>query len=461
MRGDGADGDVDADGDARARAPSTSSRGDAGATATAATATEDGGASADLAAAAPPPPPASASSSQRATTMKRGRDFDAKDVFRRGGPKATRAEQTPGVDGADAATVDADADAPADADADANANARAPAEENGSLSRHPRLATKLRTLCAAYACKLGAAPGGVSVAMWRPRERVAELVRMRGKHFVKFGYAAGSRTFLHAEEALFLVETERLALLAPGATSTPLSVHAVRSLAMGGGGGGSRFSIPNPLTPSRYLVFAHLARMGYIVRRFNSPWTWNRDTASDAARDRGGEGGLNSKTTATDDERDEWSGRERDVDHAWMMGEGAWDVRGRRRRARHPRSAPSAPEEGVDVDVDVGTPSNPSEEPAEPSSEASRWWPAAGSANHSWLPATSAAVVAAAARASKASKAAAAAGGGAANALATPGTAARTGTGTLPLYAVYFPNKARPTSRRFPCDRVRVVNFIP
>ena len=250
-------------------------------------------------------------------------------------------------------------------------------------------------------------------------------------------------------------------MLAPGATSTPLSVHAVRSLAMGGGGGGSRFSIPNPLTPSRYLVFAHLARMGYIVRRFNSPWTWNRDTASDAARDRGGEGGLNSKTTATDDERDEWSGRERDVDHAWMMGEGAWDVRGRRRRARHPRSAPSAPEEGVDVDVDVGTPSNPSEEPAEPSSEASRWWPAAGSANHSWLPATSAAVVAAAARASKASKAAAAAGGGAANALATPGTAARTGTGTLPLYAVYFPNKARPTSRRFPCDRVRVVNFIP
>ena len=44
----------------------------------------------------------------------------------------------------------------------------------------------------------------------RPEIGVAELLQLRGKAPGKFGYTAGPKTFLHPEEALFLVETERL-----------------------------------------------------------------------------------------------------------------------------------------------------------------------------------------------------------------------------------------------------------
>ena len=49
-------------------------------------------------------------------------------------------------------------------------------------------------------------------AIWRARARRAEVVRHRGRHFHRFGCARGDGVWLSAEECVFLVETERLAL---------------------------------------------------------------------------------------------------------------------------------------------------------------------------------------------------------------------------------------------------------
>ena len=153
---------------------------------------------------------------------------------------------------------------------------------DGSLASHPRLAAKLRALCDAWSVPFGAHPNHMSVAVYRPALSSFELLRARGKHFNKFGRNEGPRTFLLPEEALFLAETERLAVLAPHGGGPPLSLRAVRRLAVNGRDGGIR-NAALALRPEWYAVFAHLARKGYVVRRFGSPWTSGRTRPATAS----------------------------------------------------------------------------------------------------------------------------------------------------------------------------------
>ena len=88
----------------------------------------------------------------------------------------------------------------------------------------------------------------------------------------RMGYVVGARTFLFPEETAFLVETERLALLQSlnPRDGEPLSLRAARALCVGaprhGSPRGSRIS------SDLYALYAHLARRGYVVRRYGAPW---------------------------------------------------------------------------------------------------------------------------------------------------------------------------------------------
>jgi len=109
----------------------------------------------------------------------------AKDVFRRGGPKATRLEGPAAGAGAAGAAASGERDGndgrgsdgvdgfnntnqhlAADDNGNATAAAAAAAHPDGSLHAHPRLAAKLRSLCDAWSTPLGAHPNNVSVAVW-------------------------------------------------------------------------------------------------------------------------------------------------------------------------------------------------------------------------------------------------------------------------------------------------------
>jgi hypothetical protein len=158
--------------------------------------------------------------------------IDARDVFRRGGPKATRLDPSlataTGVGGGGGHCTVADGskgnrnqpppllsgDAHAHvqeshAAASASASAAAAAtttttshvpHPDGSLARHPVLADKLRALSHAWSAPMGAHPNNLSVAVWRPLLGVAQVLRLRGKQLMKYGYTAGGKTYLHPEE---------------------------------------------------------------------------------------------------------------------------------------------------------------------------------------------------------------------------------------------------------------------
>ena len=178
---------------------------------------------------------------------------DTADLFRRGGPKAIRVDGVGDV--AESPVLDSDATADA-------------------LARHPRQASRLRNLVAAWSTPLGASPNALSVAVWRARDAVAEVVRARGRHLAKFGYAVGAKTYLHPEEALFLVETERLVLLADErgvAARAPMSLRAARAATTAVPRRGIAAGVP----PDAYAIFAHLARKGYVPRRHGAPWAWS------------------------------------------------------------------------------------------------------------------------------------------------------------------------------------------
>ena len=253
---------------------------------------------------------------------------DTADLFRRGGPKAIRVDGVGDV--AESPVLDSDATADA-------------------LARHPRQASRLRNLVAAWSTPLGASPNALSVAVWRARDAVAEVVRARGRHLAKFGYAVGAKTYLHPEEALFLVETERLVLLADErgvAARAPMSLRAARAATTAVPRRGIAAGVP----PDAYAVFAHLARKGYVPRRHGAPWAW--------------------------------SGRDA-VRHERMAGTGAWsrdaDATPNRRRTDEANDD--------DDDRDEDRDEIPSDVPisAEPpgTSASSGWWPSA--ARHPWF----------------------------------------------------------------------------
>ena len=223
---------------------------------------------------------------------------DASDLFKRGGPKSIRASAAPRVDAGGRPAGDAEgagddgsrARRPrADADAEdgdgapgsagvcpGGSRARADDADGGSLRSRPRLLAKFRALCGALARRLSAHADNVTVAVWRAELGVAEVLRPRGKHLTRMGYQVGTRAFLFPEETAFLVETERCALLASAESATPLSLRAVRALCVGTVRASKSPKTLNPrptVSGDAYALYAHLARRGYVVRRFGAPWS--------------------------------------------------------------------------------------------------------------------------------------------------------------------------------------------
>ena len=230
---------------------------------------------------------------------KRPAPADAATLFKRG-PKAMRVVHQPGdaTTGAD----DRDGEGKVRRGDDDVVRTGQSNSRDGSLASHPRLAARLRALCSALERPAGAHPNNLSIARWHATNDaklpyVAELVRTRGKHFTKFGHVCGARTYLLPEEVLFLVETERLAVVAPrkkgkgagdegkdaatkGATNDTNHNHANHNEAM------SLRAVRDAVTrrcgvkEAWYAVFAKLAREGYAVRRFDSPWCQPRGAAA-------------------------------------------------------------------------------------------------------------------------------------------------------------------------------------
>ena len=239
-------------------------------------------------------PPGVPSGSGRGEKRPASDPADASELFKRGGPKSIRASAAPradagnrrpagdaegaGDDGRRARATNADADDEKLDGAREGAVLRVSGEtatddaDGGSLRSRPRLLAKFRALCVALARRLSAHADNVTVAVWREELGVAEVLRPRGKHMNRMGYVVGARTFLFPEETAFLVETERLALLASlnPRDGEPLSLRAARALCVGaprhGSPRGSRIS------SDLYALYAHLARRGYVVRRYGAPW---------------------------------------------------------------------------------------------------------------------------------------------------------------------------------------------
>ena len=149
---------------------------------------------------------------------KRPAPADAATLFKRG-PKAMRVVHQPGDATTGADDRDGEGKVRRGSD-DVARTGQSNSSRDGSLASHPRLAARLRALCSALERPAGAHPNNLSIARWHATNDaklpyVAELVRTRGKHFTKFGHVCGARTYLLPEEVLFLVETERLAVVAP------------------------------------------------------------------------------------------------------------------------------------------------------------------------------------------------------------------------------------------------------
>ena len=245
-------------------------------------------------------PPGAPSGSGRGEKRPASDAVDASDLFKRGGPKSIRASAAPRVDAGGRHAGDAEGawdDGPRarrpHADADAEDGTGAPGAwhsggsrgrgeddaDGGTLRSRPRLLAKFRALCGALARRLSAHADNVTVAVWRAELGVAEVLRPRGKHLNRMGYHVGARAFLFPEETVFLVETERLALLASAASAAPLSLRAVRALCVGRRADEHAHENKNThrsktpaLSGDAYALYAHFARRGYVARRFGAPW---------------------------------------------------------------------------------------------------------------------------------------------------------------------------------------------
>jgi tRNA-splicing endonuclease subunit Sen54 len=136
------------------------------------------------------------------------------------------------------------------------------------------LHTRLDALQAAW--ELQHAPGAktVSFGVWPPGSAVGEVTLKRGKGWQAFGQHTGARTLLSPEETLFLMESDRLVCFPALGAKAPLTLHAGYAAAAAAG-----------VTPERYAAFAHLCRMGFVVRRCNTPWFLDRHGWAHAAQE--------------------------------------------------------------------------------------------------------------------------------------------------------------------------------
>lgn len=138
----------------------------------------------------------------------------------------------------------------------------------------PLLRARLDSLQAVW--ELQHAPRGkaVSYGLWPKGANRVEILFKRGKGWQAFGQHTGSRTLLLPEEALYLMESDRLVCLPAISSGAPLTLHAGYAAAMATG-----------LTSAHYSAFAHLCRMGFVVRRCDEPWFLDRKGWAYAAQE--------------------------------------------------------------------------------------------------------------------------------------------------------------------------------
>jgi hypothetical protein len=136
------------------------------------------------------------------------------------------------------------------------------------------LRTRLNALQAAW--ELQHAPGAktASYGVWPPAPAQGEVLLKRGKGWQAFGQHLGARTLLFPEETLFLMESDRLVCYGDVGARAPLSLHAGYAAAAAAG-----------VTAERYAAFAHLCRMGFVVRRCGAPWFLDRRGWAHAAQE--------------------------------------------------------------------------------------------------------------------------------------------------------------------------------
>lgn len=122
------------------------------------------------------------------------------------------------------------------------------------------------------------APGArfVSFGVWPVGSRCAEVLLKRGKGWNAFGQHVGTRTLLSPEEALFLMESDRLVLFRSTDDEVPMSLHAVYAAAAATG-----------ISSERYAAFAHLCRLGFVVHQYGAPWFLDSRDAAPAGGDEG------------------------------------------------------------------------------------------------------------------------------------------------------------------------------
>jgi hypothetical protein len=136
----------------------------------------------------------------------------------------------------------------------------------------PLLNSRLDALESAWQLEHAPAARFVSYALWPPGSSTCELLLKRGKGWNAFGQHQGPRTVLSAEEALFLMESDRLVVFRSATDPVPLSLHAGYAAALAAG-----------VTPERYAAFSHLCRLGFVVHRHGTPWFLDSREAEAAA----------------------------------------------------------------------------------------------------------------------------------------------------------------------------------
>ena len=110
----------------------------------------------------------------------------------------------------------------------------------------------------------------LTYGLWPPGSSTVEVLLRRSKGWNAFGRTQGQRTLLNPEEALFLMESDRLLAYRAVGDHLPMSLHAGYAAAAAVG-----------LTSERYAVFAHLCRLGFIVRRHSKASLRAEEDAAD------------------------------------------------------------------------------------------------------------------------------------------------------------------------------------
>ena len=129
----------------------------------------------------------------------------------------------------------------------------------------PLLRARLDSLQAVWLLQHAPRGKAVSYGLWPKGADKVEILFKRGKGWQAFGQHTGSRTLLLPEEALYLMESDRLVCLPAISSGAPLTLHAGYAAAAAAG-----------LSSAHYSAFAHLCRMGFVVRRCGEPWFLDR-----------------------------------------------------------------------------------------------------------------------------------------------------------------------------------------